>query len=544
MLTICFLILSLSAVASAQDHSTSPSGLQFVEIPEGSFFMGDSNGQTNEPQHAVYLSAFEISAHEVTVAQYSEFAEATGYVTETEKNGWSWTQGELWGREWSKGKDVNWRHDPFGKLRPASQMEHPVVHITWEDAMAYSQWAGGRLPTEAEWEYAARAGEQHQFAGSRDSHEVAWFKETSGGNTSPVGTKKPNAWGLFDMSGNVFEWCSDWWADEYYLTSEIVNPECKTRSNWKNRRGGSWVSDEYSQRVAYRNDLDYGASGYATGFRVVKDPENPDPSPEFEIAYSSYAAFGGEIFLATLDNSKRVKISRERLHAGYATVSPDGKKLVYYTYYGSSKTWSLLTMNINGSDRTMLVHEQDTWNSSPCWSADGKKIVFEKKKKGADLYEVWTMNADGSGQKRVPGVNGLNPCYLPDGRILFTTDWRENGEIHIVNEDGSNLIQLTDNDCKDAGPRVSPDGDRIAFYSYRDGSQQIYLMNLDGSSVSRLTDIDAGAHISGWSPDGKQILFTSPMAGDYNVYVMNSDGTNIRRVTKNSTKNIQPVWLR
>lgn len=220
-----------------------------IYIPAGEFTMGSGRGDADERLlHKVYLSGYYIDKYEVTFSQYDKFCEATGR-GKPDDNGW--------GRE-----------------------NRPVINVSWKDAEAYAKWSGKRLPTEAEWEKAARAGSEAEYCfGNAESKlgEYAWYKSNSGGKTHPVGQKKPNQWGIYDMHGNVWEWCSDWYEGGYYKNSPYKNPQGPDSGIARVLRGGSWMSWVERRHYAYPSRsanryADIPKARYADyGFRCVKD---------------------------------------------------------------------------------------------------------------------------------------------------------------------------------------------------------------------------------------------------------------------------------
>lgn len=246
-----------------------PVRIEFVLISGGTFDMGDlfAEGNPDErPVHTVVVSDFLLGKTEVTVGQFRRFVEATGYVTDAEKEGWSlvWT-----GESWETRSGADWKNPGF-----AQDDTHPVVCISWSDAVAFCQWAGCRLPTEAEWEYAAReGGKKLRWSGTNqetDANEYAWHSGNSEGTTHPVATKKPNALGLYDMTGNAWEWCSDWYGEGYYAISPPHNPEGPGTGVKKVLRGGSFSNHPQYCRNTYRNCNYLRARNNYFGFRVAR----------------------------------------------------------------------------------------------------------------------------------------------------------------------------------------------------------------------------------------------------------------------------------
>jgi len=208
-------------------------GAVMMIIPAGEFLMGSPENiiSSELPQHVVFLEAFYIDKYEITNAQYKQFMDATGH------------------------KAPSYWDDP--KYNAPTQ---PVVGVSWDDARAYAEWAGAGLPTEAEWEKAARGGlvEKKYPWGDSISHDDANYSGTGGKDkweyTSPVGSFDPNGYGLYDMAGNVWEWCADWYDSNYYVNSPKSNPKGPDSGSDKVLRGGSWYDgdDGLSLRVAYR----------------------------------------------------------------------------------------------------------------------------------------------------------------------------------------------------------------------------------------------------------------------------------------------------
>lgn len=249
--------------------------VEMVFVKGGTFQMGSDTGEDNEkPVHTVEVNDFYIGKYEITVEQFRAFVNATAYQTDAEKGDGSYVYVN---NNWKKQSGINWRHDVAGNKRGSDENKHPVIHVSWNDAIAYCNWLkeqtgkNYRLPTEAEWEYAARGGNQSQgyiYAGSNTIDNIAWYYRNSKNVTHPVGDKQANELGLYDMTGNVWEWCNDWYDKDYYSSSPSNNP--KGPNNGTNRvlRGGCWNYYPQYNRIAIRNYFTPDNRSYFYGFRV------------------------------------------------------------------------------------------------------------------------------------------------------------------------------------------------------------------------------------------------------------------------------------
>jgi sulfatase modifying factor 1 len=331
---LCWMLFGLfliSCNASEEQNpekrqSTVSTEMKMVWIEGGEFIMGADDPAFADalPLHKVRVSGFYMDEHEVTVAQFEEFVKATGYITVAERkpskeefpdvpeaflvpgsavfappkhpvpldNPLAW---------WDYREGANWRH-PHGKGSYAKP-DHPVVHISYEDAEAYAKWAGKRLPTEAEWEYAARAGKQHSqyYWGDELKPGGNWaanifqgdFPHGNSGEdgyieTAPVKSFPPNAFGLYDLEGNVWEWCSDFYRPGYDVTDSLtIDPQGPAESYdpaepgavKRVQRGGSFLcSDAYCVRykAGSRGKGEVRSASSNLGFRCVKPGPRED----------------------------------------------------------------------------------------------------------------------------------------------------------------------------------------------------------------------------------------------------------------------------
>ena len=278
-----------------------------VYVQGGTFQMGSEDGDSDEkPIHQVTLSDYYMSRYELTVQEFSRFISATGYKTDAEKDGGSY----FWeDSKWQKKAGTDWRYNAKGDLRPNAEYDHPVIHVSWNDAIAYCNWRselegytpvytisgnsvtadwkanGYRLPTEAEWEYAARSrGKNYKYAwgNGKPNGSIAdeaakakfsgwtiWEDYTDGYiYTSPVGQFEQGDLGLTDMTGNVWEWCWDW--KDTYPSSAQTNPHGPVSGSDRVIRGGSWLNVPAYLRCAIRNLSSPGYGSLNVGFRLSR----------------------------------------------------------------------------------------------------------------------------------------------------------------------------------------------------------------------------------------------------------------------------------
>jgi sulfatase modifying factor 1 len=271
----------------------------------GSFVMGDDSewaypGDGEGPAHEVLLRPFAIDPCAVTNDGFSRFVDATGHVSDAEHFGWSFvfggflpddapdTSGVAGAEWWRQVFGADWRHPEGPHSSIEDRPDHPVVHVSWADATAYCAWSGTRLPTEAEWEYAARAGSLTPFPWGGElepggMHMMNVFQgrfpsentvEDGFAGTAPVGAFPANDFGLFNMTGNVWEWCADWYDAAFYARSPRSDPVGPERGTHKVMRGGSYLCHRsYCRRyrAAARQASEPSSTTGNVGFRVATD---------------------------------------------------------------------------------------------------------------------------------------------------------------------------------------------------------------------------------------------------------------------------------
>jgi formylglycine-generating enzyme required for sulfatase activity len=295
--------------ATSAKLTTNSIGMKLTLVPSGEFTMGSGESAENtidffeknyvgfvtpddlkdeHPQHRVRITKpFYLGTYHVTRGQFRQFVKDSGYKTDAEKGK---------NPRWSGEENDSWQN--LGFMPGFEQTdEHPVVCVSWNDAVAFCKWLNKkenktyRLPTEAEWEYACRAGTKTRYHSGDDPETLAkvanvadatlkakfpdWDFATIKASdgyvfTSPVGRFKPNAFGLFDMHGNVCQWCADWYGEDYYSKSPTDDPKGPDTGEFRVLRGGSWRSGPDECRSASRDGLKPDNSGNSAGFRVAR----------------------------------------------------------------------------------------------------------------------------------------------------------------------------------------------------------------------------------------------------------------------------------
>ncbi|HUT10306.1 MAG TPA: formylglycine-generating enzyme family protein [Thermoguttaceae bacterium] len=223
----------------------------------GAFRMGNdlSTSPDERPAHEVSLGPFYIDAHEVANRQFARFVEQTGYQTTAQRRGWSYVFDHERG-QWIRQSGADWQHPGGPDTSLLGRDEYPVVHVSWYDAAAYADWAGKQLPTEAQWEYAARSGlRDADYPWGREEMPEGRYmanyrqhdRETAADGfegLAPVRSFPPSRFGLYDLSGNVWEWCRDRHGEDYYGASPRENPPGPSEGQTRVVRGGSFLSPE------------------------------------------------------------------------------------------------------------------------------------------------------------------------------------------------------------------------------------------------------------------------------------------------------------
>ncbi len=300
MKTIASLVLTYLLFNPTPGAAQTPTSLpEMLTIPGGTCQMGSRAGDADEkPLHAITLSSFYLARTETTFAQFQAFITATHYTTEAERGDGSFIWDSI---GWHKEAGINWRHDERGLLRSKTRGDFgqcPVLHVSWNDAARYCNWlsvqsglpevydfqgdsatvmpavSGYHLPTEAEWEYAAAEGKLEKappYSGSGSLNGLGWYSGNSRHRVHPAALLKANALGLYDLTGNVWEWCQDWYDPHFYeKSSGTKDPAGPTKGRERALRGGSWNNNRAHCRSANRSSRYADFRDGSVGFRVAR----------------------------------------------------------------------------------------------------------------------------------------------------------------------------------------------------------------------------------------------------------------------------------
>jgi len=466
------------------------SGGEMIFVTGGQFIIGDANGSADETPHEVVVDSFYIDKNPVSQKLYEKVT----------------------GKNPSKRKSpsnpverIQWT-EAVRFCNACSEMEglSPCYDLTtWEcdfDANGY------RLPTEAEWEYACRAGSQTTYFFGGDKTRLSkyvWCKPHSKGKTWPVGQKTPNAWGLYDMHGNVWQWCNDYYGKSYYTESPRENPKGPANGEKRVLRGGAWNSNAEACRDAYRfsefqvfTDACFGADSY--GFRRLRNsgPASLEKSP---------AADKTALAVASDSQDPETDEPADLAKPPEPPVALDGKidlkRLKGTIVFVSDRAGPLdiWKMKANGQSAAQLT-DDDHADADPRFSPSGKRIMYTTLREG--FPQVWMMNADGSDPKQI--TDGSQGAWSPNGQsIIFIRD----DQAYIRELASGNERRVTPEPWRRCGvPAWSPDGKQIAVASRHLPKIGIFLLDPEGKELKQLKTEDACC-TPHWSSNGETILF-------------------------------------
>jgi formylglycine-generating enzyme required for sulfatase activity len=455
------------------------SGGEMVLVPTGTFTMGDSAGRPDETAHKVSFSSFYLDRYPVTQELYAKLMGVNPSKRKDPKNPVERTQ-------WTDAVRFCNRCSELEGLKPCYDL------VTWTCDFGAD---GYRLPTEAEWEYACRAGGAGRYSFGDDESELpsyAWLKPHSQGKPHPVGQKRPNRWGLYDMHGNVWQWCQDWYGADYYTQAPTQDPRGPPAGKMRVLRGGAWDSSPGQCRAAYRHkefpvysDACFGADSY--GFRrarkagtadkttvVAKAKDPPVPPPK------------------TTDKPAPAPAPRP------GTLDPASLKGTIVFVSDRGGTMHIWTMRASGKDARPLTQGKEP-DADPRFAPDGKRITYTTLRGG--FPGIWMMNRDGSAAKLV--TKGSQASWSPEGKsIVFIRD----NQTYVRDLASGREQRLTPKEWERCGvPAFSPDGRQVALASRHTGTIGIFILGLDGKERHQLKTEEACCTPQ-WSRDGKKIL--------------------------------------
>jgi formylglycine-generating enzyme required for sulfatase activity len=475
------------------------SGGELVTLPAGEFLMGAAAGRPDETPHRVHVGSFSIDRHPVTQEIYQTIMGVNPSKRKAAPNPVERTQ-------WTDAVRFCNKCSELDGLTPCYDL------TTWE---CHFEANGYRLPTEAEWEYACRAGSTARYSCGDDPGELArfaWFKPHSGGMPKPVGQKQPNRWGLYDMHGNVWQWCHDFYSATYYQDSPAADPHGPATGDMRVLRGGAWDCTADKCRAAYRakehpvfSDACFGADSY--GFRRVRKAagagEGTAPIPGSPNQTVQVKSDGAKPRPGPTPAPSNGKIDVARLKGTIVFVSDRS---------GNLKIWR---MHANGKELKQLTTDAQA-DADPRFSPDGQRILYTTLRGG--FPEVWMMNRDGSDQHFV--TKGSQGNWSPDGKsILFIQD----NQTYVRELGSGKERRVTPESWERCGvPAWSPDGKRFAVASRHRGTIGIFLLGLDGNGSKQLKAPEPCCTPQ-WSADGKKMLCQTVQGHIFQVGVDGKD---------------------
>jgi len=490
-------------------------GMELAYIPPSEFVMGipdagfEDKVPPTAPAHRVKLSRpYYIGVFEVTQEQFRRLM----------------------------GGDPSWHtaHLGFEGLISQDTGMMPVERVSWEDAAEFCRRLSSlpeerragrsyRLPTEAEWEYACRGGDARPHEPPSSGMDPSTGENVGEHNKEvldvvAVGSYLSNGFGLHDMRGNVFEWCSDWFARDYYQRGPIEDPPGPESGFLRVVRGSDWSFAGEGCMINRRVSPPW-ASGTFLGFRVAASGIAPTGET---VARTRPTSWGGRDQLAVYSshrNPRTMELIRFDVDRRTATLirrewwaspcwSPDGRRLAF----ADSKS-RLVVTDAKGDDARVLIREEFRFLKSPAWSPDGRRLAFAASRDGKS-WAIYLANDDG-GEARLVSDEASDlamPAWSPDGSLILFVALRK-GEVGVtdlvvVGPGGGPTRRLREGVPFIASPAWSPDGGKIAFTDRDEGSDRLRLVVADPVGGAHLPIAESGVNVfPGWSPDGKKIVY-------------------------------------
>jgi formylglycine-generating enzyme required for sulfatase activity len=496
-----------------------PANMVFVNA--GCFDMGDSFNEleaNDEPVHNVCLSQnYYMDIYEVTNSQYKECADS-GFC-DPPQSAASATRPAYYGA-------------------PAFD-DFPVINVSWNQAAAYCAWAGKRLPTEAEWELAARGGidgRKYFWGDTVGDKDINYLNSGDlwDNDTAPVGSFAPNRLRIHDMAGNVWEWVYDRYQADYYSVSPVDDPTGPAAGSSRVYRGGGWDSPAQDLRIARRDDDNIDAFNDHTGFRCAWDRDT-----DRRILYISNQTGFKELWSMNIRGGDTVQMTSLEGNVRNPKWSPDGSKIAFINY-GKG----LYTMDPDGSNQKLVIPGEKL--NTMDWRPDGQGFIYSRVVSTC-VSTVYINNLQGDNETTfldgsvIPGKNQIagTDYYSPDGARLLL--WAQDGcnsysyEIYVGNADGSSLAPLSGNSIGDVYAIWNAEGDKVFWTKpLNTAGQDIYSMNTDGTGEVNVTSLGVHKRDAFSSMDGGKIFFREFDGAYWQLWMMNEDGSGRYQLTDNN----------